>query len=99
MNIKIAGIPYTVKEVGTIDEADEGVVRGKILYSNGLILLKRNQPKELKRETLIHEVVHGLFVEIGRNDLSEDETLVQSLANAIMNTKGVFEEKNNGENK
>ena len=88
--IKIAGIPYKVKQVNVIDESDYGVVRGKISYSKCKISIKKNQPKGIKKETLIHEVVHGLLVEIGRNDLSDDETFVQTLANGLMNTKGVF---------
>ena len=85
--IKIAGIPYKVKEIDVIDEPEEGVTRGKIEYSSGIIYIKKNQPKKLKKETLIHEVIHGMLVEIGRNDLTCDESLVQSLANAVMNTK------------
>ena len=85
--IKIAGIPYKVKEVNVIDEPEEGVVRGRIDYSSGVIYIKKDQPKKLKKETLIHEVIHGILVEIGRGDLSCDESLVQSFANAVMNTK------------
>ena len=40
-------------------------------------------PKELYTQTLIHEIVHGMLVNIGRNDLSENETFVQTLAMAI----------------
>lgn len=36
-----------------------------------------------KQETLCHEIVHGILVHIGRQDLSNDETLVQALGNAI----------------
>ena len=39
--------------------------------------------KEYKEQTLIHEMVHGMLVCIGRNDLTDDEVFVQSLANAI----------------
>ena len=50
--------------------------------------------EEVKKQTLFHEWVHGAFVMIGRNDLSEDETLVQNIALAIYNTFDVKENDN-----
>ena len=37
-------------------------------------------PEDSMEQTLFHEVIHCAFAEIGRNDLSENEQLVQSLA-------------------
>ena len=37
-------------------------------------------PEDAQEQTLYHEVVHCIFEEIGRRDLFEDETLVQSFA-------------------
>ena len=85
MKIKIAGMPYKVKQVDVIDEESEGITRGLILYTEGKILIKRKAKN--KAETLMHEIIHGVLVEIGRNDLTEDETFVQSMANALMNTE------------
>ena len=85
MKIKIAGMPYKVKQVDVIDEEIEGITRGAILYTEGKILIKRKSKN--KAETLMHEIVHGILVEIGRNDLTGDETFVQSMANALMNTE------------
>lgn len=50
------------------------------------IEMRKNQPPELYKQTLVHEIVHGMLTMIGRNDLSEDETFVQSLALAISQT-------------
>ena len=40
-------------------------------------------PEELKRETICHEMVHGILVHLGYQDKSNDEQFVQALANAI----------------
>ena len=81
--INILGIPFEVIEVDSIDEESEGVTLGKIVHSQGIIYLKSSLPKELKKETLYHEIIHGILVRIGQNDASSDETLVQGLANAL----------------
>ena len=84
--IKICGIPYKIKEVAVIDEPDEGVTQGKIIPSRSTILLKKSLPKHLKKSVLFHEILHGLLIELGYNELSENEILVQSLSNAMYQT-------------
>lgn len=83
MLIDIMGITFEVKEVEVIDEAAEGIVNGEIVYSQATIYLKKSLPADLKKQTLYHEILHGILVMIGQNELSCDETLVQSLSNAI----------------
>lgn len=86
MTINILGMPFTVEEKECIDAPDAGVTQGLIIHSEGKILIRESLPKDLKRTVLIHEVVHGMLVLIGRNDLTEDESLVQTLAIAIDQT-------------
>lgn len=81
--IKICGVPYKIKEVDVIDEADEGIIQGKIIYSQGLILIKKGLPKKLKKSVIFHEVLHGILVQLGYNEQSADETFVQSVSNAM----------------
>lgn len=77
----ICGIPYQIVEKETVDE--DGGCLGQILYRDCVIEIRKGLPKELYTQTLIHEIVHGMLVNMGRNDLSEDEIFVQSLAMAI----------------
>ena len=84
--INILGIDFKVKQVEVIDESNEGITEGKLLYSQGVILLKKSLPLDIKRQVLVHEVVHAILIQIGRNDLSDDETFVQTLAIAVDNT-------------
>ena len=81
--IKICGVPYKIKEVDVIDESTEGVTLGQIIGSKGIILIKKNQPKEIKKSTLFHEVFHGILTSLGYDELSSNETFVQSVSIAM----------------
>ena len=89
--INICGVHFAIKEVDEIPtNIKDEIVHGEIHHSKAVILLRESLPKDLKDLAVIHEWVHGAFVMIGRNDLSDDETLVQNIALAIYNT---FERK------
>ncbi len=68
--IKICGIPYKITQ-------------GLISYSEGIISIKKDMPKKIKESVLYHEIIHGILTQIGYNDLSNDERLVQALTVAI----------------
>ena len=38
---------------------------------------------QMQMQTLIHEMLHGMLVLIGQNELAQDEQVVQSLSMAI----------------
>lgn len=79
--VDICGIPHKIVEKEYIE--GDGRVLGEIEYSSCTISLRKDQTPEMYQQTLIHEVVHGMLFQIGRGDLSNDETFVQSLAMAI----------------
>ncbi len=79
--ISICGIPNTIEEKE--DAFDMDTHFGIIDYTRCKIFINKALPKKLYDEALCHEVLHGMLVHIGRDDLSSDETFVQSLANAI----------------
>ncbi len=82
--IKICGVPHTITEHEDVFNVDTHF--GMIDYAKCEIRINKNMPDASKQETLCHEVLHGILVHIGRNDLSTDETFVQSLSNAIYQT-------------
>lgn len=90
--ISICGVPYTVVSKDDNFTAD-AIHFGEINYKECEIAISKGMTKELEEETLCHEIVHGIFVHIGRNDLANDEQLVQSLGNAIYGTFKVKEIK------
>ena len=85
MKVKICGIPYEVIDKECI-ESGNGRCLGQITYDECIIEMRKSQHPDYYKQTLIHEVVHGMLVMIGRNDLSDDETFVQALALAISQT-------------
>lgn len=82
MRVNICGIPHEVIEkednFGTLVNAF-----GMIDYDKAEIYVNTNANPAIKYETICHEMVHGMLIHIGRNDLSADETFVQALGNAI----------------
>ena len=78
--VKICGIPYEIKECQ--ENLSDGAC-GQIDYRQQTIAINQAMKKEYKEQTIIHEMVHGMLVCIGRNDLSDDEVFVQSFANAL----------------
>lgn len=87
MTINICGIPYSVKYVDDDFNADANHF-GQVNYLTAEIVINNRASDEVKYETLCHEIVHAMLVHIGRNDLTNDEVFVQSLANAISQTFG-----------
>lgn len=92
--VKICGIPHTIIEREVIEGNGSGTILGQITYCDCIIEIRKNLPPEMYRQTLIHEIVHGMLTMIGRNELSEDETFVQSLALAISQTFDLKEDNN-----
>ena len=80
MIVNICGVPHTVVEKE--DSFDTDSHFGQIDYCKAEIRINKNMPKEMKAETICHEMMHGILVHIGRTDLSNDETFVQALGNA-----------------
>lgn len=79
--VNICGIPYTVKEFE--DHFDSDCHCGLIIYSECIIKINKNMHEEMKKATLCHEIMHGILLNIGREDLSNDENFVTALGNAI----------------
>lgn len=82
--VNICGIPYTVTEYS--DSFDLDAHFGQVDFKHAEIRLNKDLSEAVKREALTHEIVHAVLVHIGRADLSNDETFVQSFANAINQT-------------
>ncbi len=81
MKVNICGIPHEVIEKE--DAFDSDIHFGMIRYGRAEITVNKNLPEALKKEALCHEMVHGILIHIGYNELSENEQFVQALGNAI----------------
>lgn len=81
MKVNICGVPYSLIECEDNFNADENY--GLINYMTCEIHVNKNLTNERKKETICHEIVHGMLVHMGYNNLTRDEQFVQALGNAI----------------
>ena len=81
MTVNICGVPHKVVECE--DKFDLDIHFGLIDYKNCEIRINKDLSEEAKKETLCHEMVHGILVHLGYNEQSQDEQFVQALGNAI----------------
>lgn len=83
-SVNICGVPHKIERV--TDGFKDNSTLGQIEYAKCVITLNSAMTPEMENVTLIHEVLHGMLVHLGYNDLSDDEILVSSLASAISQT-------------
>lgn len=81
MKVNICGIPHKVVEYE--DKFDIDCHFGQIDYKECEIRINKDMAEEVKKETICHEMIHGIFVHLGYSDYANDEQLVQALGNAI----------------
>ena len=82
VRVNICGVPHEVVEV--VDNFDMECHLGMIDYKKAVIKINKDLQGLNRKETICHEMVHGMLVHTGYTELANDETLVQALGNAIM---------------
>lgn len=81
MTVNICGVPHKVIEC--VDNFDTDTHFGMIDYGRCEIRINKDHAPEQKKETICHEMIHGILVHIGYINESQNEQFVQALANAI----------------
>lgn len=81
MTVNVCGIPYHIKELE--DNFDTDLHFGDTRYGKAEIHINSGLSDEIKKEAICHEMMHGILVHLGYNDLSQDEQFVQAIGNAI----------------
>ena len=81
MQVNICGILHDVVE--RQDNFNIDMHLGQIDYTKAEILVNQDLAGALRKETICHEMVHGILVHLGYTELANDEQFVQALANAI----------------
>lgn len=76
--LKILATEYKVEEVEQIDKYQR--LLGQIEYTEQTIKIDKNISEDMKKETLIHEILHGILEKLGYEELNEDEQKVHSIA-------------------
>ena len=80
-SVNILGVIYTVEEVDVGNKVEPR--RGEINYLTNEIKIDKNMPLSLKKQVLMHEILHAVFDLLGLDELTENENLVQSIATAL----------------
>jgi len=81
MFVNICGIKHEIVEHEDAFNIDAHF--GQIDYMKCIIKVNKDMHADAKRETICHEMVHGMLVHLGYTEQAQDETFVQALANAI----------------
>lgn len=79
--VNICGVPHKI--IVAEDHFNIDSHFGQIDYIKAEITVNSQLTGKNLDETICHEILHGILVHIGREDLSRDETLVQSLAQGV----------------
>lgn len=80
-NIKILATDYKVEEVEQINKFER--LLGEIDYIEQTIKIDKSISEDLKMETLIHEIIHGILEKLGYTDFNQDEQKVHSIASTM----------------
>lgn len=81
MKVMICGVPHEVIECK--DEFDADVHFGQIEYTACEIKINGNMRPEMKESTLVHEMMHGILMHLGYEELANDEKFVRVMGNEI----------------
>lgn len=81
MKVNICGIPHNVIE--KVDSFDKDIHFGMIDYINTDIIINKNLSPSLKKNVVMHEMIHGILTHLGYTELSNDEIFVNSFASAL----------------
>lgn len=84
MRVNICGIPHEV--IKCDDNFDIDLHFGQINYASATIKINNKVTPELFNEALCHEILHGIFTHLGYEKESQDEQMIQALAQAINQT-------------
>jgi len=82
MTVNICGIPHKIVYVKDTALTTE-LHLGQIAYGKAEITINEALAEPMKSEALCHEIVHGILMHLGMDDLCDDEKFVQQLSNAL----------------
>ena len=78
--IKISGIDYSVDGFDT--DVDRNLM-GRLSYDTAQIYIRNDLPIDKKMETLLHEVMHAVYMNAGLQPGDEEEKVVTALSSGL----------------
>lgn len=82
MKVHIGSTKYELNTPKKI-VVDEVLCRGALDESMSIIEVSKEFPLQSRKQTLWHEVVHGILFELGEHELTNDEGFVDSLSKQL----------------
>lgn len=79
--IDLFGIKYKVIEVPVVNKEEPR--RGQINFLTDEIWIDETMPKDLKEQTLMHELFHAVCDITGNADICDDERATQGISAAL----------------
>jgi len=89
--VKVGAVPFTVTDVPIVD-GDKNIL-GQTDHALCTIELKEDMPQALRKQTLLHELVHAWLQMISEDDLTGNEQFVSALAMAMFDSVEVVEQE------
>ena len=81
MKVNICGITHEVIECE--DNFNIDTHFGQIDFCKATIKINKDLDSQVKKESICHEVLHGILVHLEYDDLSSDEKFVNAVSNGI----------------
>lgn len=78
--VRISGIEYTI---GGFDTDVDRNLMGRLSYDVAQIYIRNDLPIDKKYETLLHEVMHAIYMNTGLQPGDEEEKVVTALSSGI----------------
>lgn len=82
-SVRIGGMDYAVEYVQDLHD-DTGKLDGRIHHGRTTIQLDAGMSDQGMDQALLHELVHGILTQLGKQKISRDEGLVDALAYSIV---------------
>lgn len=80
-SVSVLGAVFEIEYVDVVDKTDPSF--GTVDFFNSKIYIDKNLTDNMKRVTLMHEVMHCIFWATGLYELGEDESIIQRLSMAM----------------
>lgn len=78
--IKLSGIDYSVD---TFDMDVDRNLMGRLSYDTAQIFIRKDIPLDKKLETLLHEVMHVVYMNAGLQPGDEEEKVVTAMSSGV----------------
>lgn len=78
--IKVSGIDYSINGFDT--DVDRNLM-GRLAYDTAQIYIRNDLPVDKKYETLLHEVIHIVYMNSGLQPSDDEEKVVTALSSGI----------------